>query len=55
MTVVTLSVFVTDGYRRFVLNVTPADVPPGAYSFKVKLKDPATGALHEALQPVQVE
>lgn len=44
-----------DGFRRFVLNVTPQDVPSGEYTFKVKLTDPADGAVSEAIQPVRVE
>lgn len=44
-----------DGFRRFVLNVTPQDVPSGEYTFKVKLTDPADGVVSEAIQPVRVE
>jgi hypothetical protein len=44
-----------DGFRRFVLNVTPKDVPAGEYTFKVKLTDPADGAVSEAIQPVRVQ
>jgi VWFA-related protein len=44
----------SDGYRRFVLNVTPGDVPPGDYSFHVKIKDPASGELIESAEPVRV-
>jgi hypothetical protein len=44
-----------DGFRRFVLDVTPKDVPAGEYTFKVKLTDPADGAVSEAIQPVRVE
>jgi VWFA-related protein len=51
----TKSVAETDGFRRFVLNVTPAEVPPGEYTFKVKLTDPGTGAVSEAIHPVRVE
>jgi hypothetical protein len=49
------SVAELDGFRRFVLNVTPQDVPAGEYTFKVKLTDPADGAVSEAIQPVRVE
>jgi VWFA-related protein len=45
----------SDGFRRFVLNVTPADVAPGAYAFKIKVKDPVTGNLLESTQTVRVE
>jgi hypothetical protein len=44
-----------DGFRRFVLNVTPQDVPSGEYTFKVKLTDPVDGSVTEAIQPVRVE
>lgn len=49
------SVAENDGFRRFVLNVTPNDVAPGDYTFKVRLRDPASGRLSEAFQSVQVE
>jgi len=51
----TKSVAETDGFRRFVLNVTPTGVPPGEYTFKVKLTEPGTGAVSEAIHPVRVE
>ncbi len=44
-----------DGYRRFVLNVTPADVPPGEYSFRVKVKDPVSGNTVESSGAISVE
>ncbi len=49
------SVAEADGFRRFVLNVTPSDVPPGDYSFKVKVKDPASGNTVESVEPIHVE
>jgi len=49
------SVAESDGFRRFVLSVTPQDVPPGEYTFKVKLTDPGTGAVSESIQPVRVQ
>lgn len=51
----TKAVAETDGFRRFVLDVTPADVPPGEYTFKVKLTEPGTGVVSEAIHPVRVE
>jgi VWFA-related protein len=45
----------TDGYRRFVLNVTPTDVPPGDYRFKVKVKDPVSGNTVESSGAISVE
>ena len=44
-----------DGFRRFVLDVTPSDVAPGDYSFRVRLRDPASGRISEAYQAVRVE
>lgn len=49
------SVAESDGFRRFVLSVTPSEVPPGEYTFKVKLTDPGTGAVSESIQPVRVQ
>ena len=45
----------SDGFRRFVLAVTPAGVPAGDYTFKVKLKDPSSGTLVEGAELVRVE
>ena len=45
----------TDGFRRFVLNVTPADVPTGEYRFKIKVRDPLSGQVRETEQAVEVE
>lgn len=44
-----------DGFRRFVLDVTPQDVPAGEYTFRVRLRDPASGRVSEAFQSVRVE
>jgi hypothetical protein len=49
------SVAESDGFRRFVLNVTPQEVLPGEYTFKVKLTDPGTGVVSESIQPVRVQ
>jgi hypothetical protein len=40
------------GFRRFVLGFTPSTVPPGDYSFRVRLRDPASGRVSEAYQSV---
>ena len=40
------------GFRRFVLGFTPSAVPPGDYSFRVRLRDPASGRVSEAYQSV---
>ena len=40
------------GFRRFVLGFTPREVPPGDYSFRVRLRDPASGRISEAYQAV---
>jgi VWFA-related protein len=40
------------GFRRFVLAFTPSEVPPGDYSFRVRLRDPASGRVSEAYQSV---
>jgi hypothetical protein len=45
----------TDGFRRIVLNVTPQAVPAGEYTLRIRLKDPATGAVSEADRPVHFE
>jgi len=44
-----------DGFRRFVLEVTPKDLPRGEYTFHVRLRDPASGRLSESYQAVRVE
>jgi hypothetical protein len=45
----------TGGFRRFVLGVTPADVPAGDYTFRVRIKDPATGQVAEGTQAVRFQ
>jgi hypothetical protein len=45
----------TDGFRRFVLNVTPENVPRGDYRLLFRLTDPSTGAVHSAERPVRFE
>jgi VWFA-related protein len=49
------SVADSDGFRRFVLNVTPADLLAGEYTLRVRLRDPASGRISEAFQAVRVE
>jgi len=44
-----------DGFRRFVLNVTPADLVAGDYTLRVRLRDPSSGRISEAYQAVRVE
>jgi hypothetical protein len=43
-----------DGFRRFVLKVTPTGVSPGEYPFRVRLKDPQAAEAVEASQRVHV-
>jgi hypothetical protein len=43
------------GFRRFVLGFTPRDVAPGDYSFRVRLRDPASGRISEAYQAVSFD
>jgi VWFA-related protein len=45
----------TDGFRRFVMRLTPADVVPGDYTLRVRLRDPASGRVSEAFQRVSVD
>ena len=45
----------SDGFRRIVLDVTPESVPPGEYTLRVRVKDPASGARSEADRPVRFE
>jgi hypothetical protein len=45
----------TDGFRRFVLDVTPAAVASGDYTLRVRLREPGTGRVSEAFQAVRVE
>ena len=44
-----------DGFRRFLLQMTPADIPPGPYTLRVRLRDPASGRLSEAFRAVHVD
>jgi len=43
-----------DGFRRYVLSLTPSDLPPGEYTLKVRFRDAASGRLSEAFQTVEV-
>jgi hypothetical protein len=45
----------TDGFRRFVLSLTPADLAAGEYTLRVRLRDPASGRISEAYQALRVE
>jgi VWFA-related protein len=49
------SVADADGFRRFVLDVTPADLAAGDYTLRVSLRDPSSGRISEAFQAVRVE
>jgi VWFA-related protein len=49
------SVADADGFRRFVLNVTPADLTAGDYTLRVRLRDPGSGRISEAFHAVRVE
>lgn len=49
------SVAETDGFRRFVLSVTPADVAPGPYTLRVRFKEPAAREAREVSIAVAVE
>lgn len=53
--VVTQSEAGTDGFRRFVLDITPADLAAGDYTLRVRLRDPALGRISEAFQAVRVD
>ena len=44
-----------DGFRRFLLQITPAGIPPGPYTLRVRLRDPASGRLSEAFRAVRVD
>ena len=44
-----------DGFRRFVLKVTPTGVPAGTYTFRVRLKDPLVSDAVESAQPVRID
>jgi VWFA-related protein len=43
-----------DGFRRFVLKMTPTGVPAGDYTFRVRLKDPLSTEAAETAQLVHV-
>jgi hypothetical protein len=43
-----------DGFRRFVLNFTPADLAAGDYTLRVRLRDPASGRISEAYQAIRL-
>jgi hypothetical protein len=45
----------TDGFRRFVLKLTPANVPAGDYTFRVRIKDPLSGESAESAQLVRFD
>jgi VWFA-related protein len=44
-----------DGFRRFVLKLTPANVPAGDYTFRVRIKDPLSGESAESAQLVRFD
>jgi hypothetical protein len=44
-----------DGFRRFVLKVTPAGVLAGEYTFHVRVKDPLTDESVETTQAIRVD
>jgi len=44
----------SDGFRRYVLAVTPSDVPDGEYLLEVRVVDPLTGSESVATQRVRV-
>lgn len=43
-----------DGFRRFVLKMTPTGVPVGDYTFRVRLKDPLSTEATETAQAVHI-
>jgi VWFA-related protein len=43
-----------DGFRRFVVSITPEDVAPGDYSLKLTYEGPNPGQVREASLPVRV-
>jgi VWFA-related protein len=43
------------GLRRYVLAFTPNGVPAGRYTFRITLRDPASGRVSEAYRNVRVE
>jgi VWFA-related protein len=44
-----------DGLRRFVLTFTPEGLAAGPYTFRIGLRDPASGRVSEAYQSVRVQ
>jgi hypothetical protein len=44
----------SDGFRRFVLKVTPTGVPAGDYNFRVRIKDPLSAEPAESAQTVRI-
>ena len=44
-----------DGFRRYVVNVTASDIPPGAYTLNVRLRDKASGRVSEAFHAVEIQ
>ena len=45
------SVHDPDGFQRLVLDVTPAELAPGEYSFTVKVADPESGQARRRARP----
>jgi VWFA-related protein len=43
-----------DGFRRFVLKVTPSGLPSGDYTFRVRVKDPLSAEATETAQTLHV-
>jgi hypothetical protein len=44
-----------DGFRRFLLQITPAGIALGPYTLRVRLRDPASGRLSQAFRAVHVD
>jgi hypothetical protein len=44
-----------DGFRRFLLKLTPTGVAPGDYTLHVRLKDPLVSEAVESSQPVRID
>jgi VWFA-related protein len=45
----------SDGFRRYVVSFIPNQIPPGEYTLRVRLRDPASGRVSEAFQSVEVQ
>ncbi len=45
----------TDGFRRFVLDITPTNVPAGDYTLRVQVIDPESGQPTRVFQPIKVQ